>query len=215
MTQGGPVCRTPHIYERKLSTSKPRYKGGEKGGHRGRGIVYHRHDKKELNWEPGGSGQEQGAEFGSESGVFRLVRDLVGGALPAALEAVALAVHLQDVDVVGEPVQQRAGEPFRAEDLGPLVEGKVGGHHCGAPLVALAEDLEEQFRPGSGQGHEAQFVDDQQAEGGRYRCRLSSGISSLAYRGPLHIVFTGATPQPGPPPRFPSQGGCPGLTVRI
>ena len=27
MTQGGPVCRTPHIYERKLSTSKPRYKG--------------------------------------------------------------------------------------------------------------------------------------------------------------------------------------------
>ena len=28
MTQGGPVCRTPHTYERKLSTSKPRYKGG-------------------------------------------------------------------------------------------------------------------------------------------------------------------------------------------
>ena len=30
--------------------------------------------------------------------------------LPAALEAVALAVHLQNVDVVGEPVQQRPGE---------------------------------------------------------------------------------------------------------
>ena len=43
-------------------------------------------------------------------------------------------------------------------------KGKVGGHHCGAPLVALAEDLEEQFRPGSGQGHEAQFVDDQQIQ---------------------------------------------------
>ena len=28
MTQGGPVCRTPHTYERKLSTSKLRYKGG-------------------------------------------------------------------------------------------------------------------------------------------------------------------------------------------
>ena len=34
-------------------------------------------------------------------------------------EAVALAVHFQDVDVVGEAVQQRAGEPFRAEGLGP------------------------------------------------------------------------------------------------
>ena len=27
--------------------------------------------------------------------------------------------------MVGEPVQQRAGEAFRAEDLGPLVAGAV------------------------------------------------------------------------------------------
>ena len=70
------------------------------------------------------------------------------GGSPAALESVALAVHLQDVHVVGEAVQQRAGEPFRAEDLGPLIEWEVGGHQDGAPLVALAEDLEDQFRPG-------------------------------------------------------------------
>ena len=66
-----------------------------------------------------------------------------------------------------QPVQQRSGEPFRAEDLDPLVEGQVGGHHDGAPLVALAEDLEEQFRPGPGQGHEAQFFDDQQIRTGK------------------------------------------------
>ena len=68
--------------------------------------------------------------------------------------------------MVGEPVQQRSGEALRPEDLGPLVEGEVGGDQDGAPLVALAEDFEEQFRPGGGQGHEAQFVDDQQAEAG-------------------------------------------------
>ena len=34
------------------------------------------------------------------------------GAVPAVLEAVALAVHLQDVRVVGDAIQQRAGEPF-------------------------------------------------------------------------------------------------------
>ena len=28
-------------------------KGGDKVYHRGGGIVYHRHDEKELNWEPG------------------------------------------------------------------------------------------------------------------------------------------------------------------
>ena len=83
------------------------------------------------------------------------------------LEAVAVAVHLQDVDVVGEAVQQRTGQTLRAEDLGLLVEGQVGGDQGGVPLVALAEYLEEQFRSGSGQWHEAQFVDDQQAEAGQ------------------------------------------------
>ncbi len=89
---------------------------------------------------------------------------LRGSGLPAALESVALAVHLQDVDVMGEPVQQRPGQPLRAEDLGPFVEGQVGGHQDGAPLVALAEDLEEQFRARAGQGYEAEFVDDQQVQ---------------------------------------------------
>ena len=54
-------------------------------------------------------------------------RSGVGGAAFAAalLEPEAVAVHLQDVDVVGEPVEQGSGEPFGAEDFGPLVEGQV------------------------------------------------------------------------------------------
>ena len=40
-------------------------KRGEKVYHCGGGIVYHPHDEKELNWEPGGvrsgAGQEQGS----------------------------------------------------------------------------------------------------------------------------------------------------------
>ena len=74
------------------------------------------------------------------------VWSLGSGVLPAALEAVALTVHFQDVYVVGEPVQQCSGEPFRAKYLGPLVEGQIGRYQGGAPLVALAEYLEEQFR---------------------------------------------------------------------
>ena len=41
----------------------------------------------------------------------------------ALLEAVAIAVHLQDVDVVSKPIQQGAGEPLGAEDLGPFFKG--------------------------------------------------------------------------------------------
>ena len=68
---------------------------------------------------------------------------------------------------MGEPVQQGSGQAFQAEDLGPLIEGQVGGDQDEAPLVALAEDPEEEFRAGGGQGHEALFVDDQQAEAGQ------------------------------------------------
>ena len=44
--------------------------------------------------------------------VVRVFGSLGHGVVAAALEPVTLAVHLQDVDVVGEPVQQCSGEPF-------------------------------------------------------------------------------------------------------
>ena len=65
-----------------------------------------------------------------------------GSSLSAAPEPVALAAHFQDVDVVGEPVQQGPGQPLRTGHRGPFVEGQVGDHQDLAPLVALAKDLE-------------------------------------------------------------------------
>jgi hypothetical protein len=53
----------------------------------------------------------------------------------ALLEAVALAVHLQDVHVVGEAVQQCAGQPFRPQHFGQLLKGQVAGHQRRATLV--------------------------------------------------------------------------------
>ena len=137
-----------------------------------------------------GQVRSRGPQVRSESGVFPIVRDLVGGAVA---EAVAVAVHLQDVDVAGEPVQQRAGEAFRSEHLGPLVERQVGGDQDGTPLVALAEDLEEQFRSGGGQGDRGTKPNSSMVSG------LSSRLSSLASSGPLYLVFTGATPRRGYP----------------
>ena len=40
----------------------------------------------------------------------------------ALCESIALAVHFEDVDVVGEAIQQRAGEPLGTEHAGPFVE---------------------------------------------------------------------------------------------
>jgi len=61
------------------------------------------------------------------------------GLLSAALfEAVAVGVHLQDVDVVGDAVEQGAGEPLGAEDLGPFVERQVAGDERRGAFVTLA-----------------------------------------------------------------------------
>ena len=61
-----------------------------------------------------------------------------GSPPPFALrQTIALAVHLQDMDVVGETVEQGAGQPLAAEDLGPFVEWQIAGHQRGAALVAL------------------------------------------------------------------------------
>ena len=65
--------------------------------------------------------------------------------------------------MVGEPVQQCAGQTFRAEYPGPFVERQVGGHQSGAALVTLAEHLEQQFGAGFTERNKAGFVDDQQA----------------------------------------------------
>jgi len=40
-------------------------------------------------------------------------------------EAEAVAVHLQDMDVVGQPVEQGAGQALGAEHACPFVEGRL------------------------------------------------------------------------------------------
>src|ERR1035437_2901393 len=90
------------------------------------------------------------------------LRGLAGLACFAVSQVVALAVHLEDVDVVGGPVEQGPGQSPRAEEVGPLIEREGAGHQSSAAFVALAEDFEELFGGGLGERHEAKFLDDQQ-----------------------------------------------------
>ena len=48
-------------------------------------------------------------------------------ALLILIEPVADAVHFQDMDVMGKPVEQCTGEPLRTEHAGPFVERQVRG----------------------------------------------------------------------------------------
>src|SRR5882757_5027424 len=68
------------------------------------------------------------------------------------------------MDVMREAVEERAGEPFRAEDRRPFIERQIAGDKRGATFIALAEDLEEQLRADRRERYVAQFVDDQQLD---------------------------------------------------
>ena len=66
--------------------------------------------------------------------------------------------------MVAEAVEQRGGQLLVAEDLDPLGEREVGGDDRGTALVAVGEQVEEQFAAGAVEVHEAQLVDDQQGD---------------------------------------------------
>lgn len=70
----------------------------------------------------------------------------------------AVAVHLEIVDVVGDAVEQRAGEALRSERFGPFVKRKIAGDQGGTPFVALGDQLEQPFRAGFGERDEAQLI---------------------------------------------------------
>ena len=66
----------------------------------------------------------------------------------ALAETVAVAIHLEDADVMGQPVEERPGQAFGAEGLGPFLEGQVAGDQRGAALVALRDQFEQQLGAG-------------------------------------------------------------------
>jgi hypothetical protein len=53
----------------------------------------------------------------------------------ALAEAIAVAVHLENVDVVCQPVEKGTGQAFGAEGFGPFVEGQISGDQRGPPSV--------------------------------------------------------------------------------
>src|SRR5499427_10004160 len=109
-------------------------------------------------------------------------------ALLALFEAIAVAVHFEDVDLVGQAIEQRAGQPLGPEHTGPFVERQIGGDNDGAALVTLAEDLEQELRARRRQRYIAELVDDQQLVGGQLTLEAEQsffipGLDQLVHHG--------------------------------
>jgi len=64
------------------------------------------------------------------------------------VEAPAGVAGLDDVAVVGQPVEHGGGHLGIAKHLGPIGEGQVGGDQQGGVLVELADQMEQQLAAG-------------------------------------------------------------------
>src|SRR5271156_6453100 len=79
----------------------------------------------------------------------------------AVFEPEAVAVQLEDVNVMCKAIEQRASEALGGAHAGPLIEGQVACNDDRAALVALAEALEQQLGAGRRERDGSQTVDDQ------------------------------------------------------
>jgi len=77
---------------------------------------------------------------GRRPALFSVISAFVFSALT---QTETLAVHFEDVDVVGQPVEERAGQTLGAEGFCPFVEWQAAGDHRGAALVALRDQLDK------------------------------------------------------------------------
>ena len=82
------------------------------------------------------------------------------------LEAPAFVAGLDDLAMVGEPVEQRGGHLRVAEDGRPLTERQVGRDDDRGAFVELADQVEQELTAGLGEREIAKLVQDQEVEAG-------------------------------------------------
>jgi hypothetical protein len=95
-----------------------------------------------------------------------LRRLIVTDATLAVFEPITVAIHLEDMNVVSEAIEQCAGQAFGGQHAGPFIEGQIAGDDDRTAFVALAEDLEQQLGAGRRERDVAQFIDDQKLVAG-------------------------------------------------
>lgn len=62
----------------------------------------------------------------------------------AVLEPEAVVAGLEDVAVMGKPIEERGGHLCIAEQGGPLAKAEVGGDDDAGALVEFAQQMEQQ-----------------------------------------------------------------------
>ena len=101
----------------------------------------------------------------AQPGRVRILR--LGLTLSAVFEAPGLVSGLDDLAVMGEPVEQRGRHLGVAEDGRPFAERQIGGDDDRGSFVEPADQVEEQLSAGLGERQIAEFVEHDEVEPGK------------------------------------------------
>lgn len=85
-----------------------------------------------------------------------------GGEVPLVPHAVAVAANIDDVAVMEEPINQRAGHHVVAEDVAPFFEAFITREDGRRVFVPTTRELEKQLRADARDREIADFIDDHQ-----------------------------------------------------
>ena len=85
----------------------------------------------------------------------------------AAFEAPTVVAGLDDVTVMGQPVEQRGRHLGIAEHTRPFAERKIGGDDDGGALVEAADEMEQELAAGLCEGKIAQLVENDEVYAGQ------------------------------------------------
>ena len=108
------------------------------------------------------------------------------------MHPVAAALELDDLGVVEEAIEHRAGGGGVAEQLPPVLDGTVGADHRRPRLVPPGEDLEEVLGGRRWQATHAEILDHDQADPGQSLDQLAAGPQGRGLGQVLDEVEGGA-----------------------
>ena len=94
------------------------------------------------------------------------------------------------MDMMREAIEKRASETLAAEDGGPFLKGKIRRDDGRAAFVTLAEYFEEKLRAGLRERHIAEFVNDEQFDGGELRLEFQE-TPLVARGGSMETALSG------------------------
>jgi putative transposase len=103
------------------------------------------------------------------------------GGSAAVLEAPAVVAGLDDVAVMGEPVEQGGGHLGVAEDARPVGEGEVGGDDDRGSLVKPADQVEQELTAALRERQVAEFIEHHQDDTGKL-VGQGAGLAGMALR---------------------------------